>query len=415
MTHRRSRRVRPTDAPPPPPVLRIAVLSDLHAFDSHKHQGSHPSFLDVSTSPRVGDARNPVESALELIKQENLGADLVLCGGDMGDKAHPLGIRHAWAHLETLRDRLGARAVIATSGNHDVDSRYKYNNFDAKGVLQALTPPYPLPDHDLNDRYWSRNFALYRTDQARILVINSSAYHGTAKEEYAHGRVAETTLTSLANELKNTRPARINIALCHHHPHQHPDIDFDDYSEMKGGLRLLELLGSGQHGSWLIIHGHKHLPRIAYAAGGSSAPIVFAAGSFSAILYRELQTLARNQFYILSFPQHDVRLPLAGQFRAWSWSVGAGWLPAGPGTGLPSRGGFGYRCIPLQIAAQVADALSRARTPFLNWITLVQTIPLLAFVIPDDLRAIAQLLIDEHSLNLTFADDGTPSQVGRRL
>src|SRR5690606_38544830 len=97
--------------------------------------------------------------------------------------------------------------------------------------------------------------------------------------EYTHGRVSNYTLEDLRKTLdKEPRDDRINILLCHHHPHKHQDIEQADYSAMVGGEKLIDLLREIPLGSWLIIHGHKHQPRLIYGAGGALAPLIFGAG-----------------------------------------------------------------------------------------------------------------------------------------
>jgi hypothetical protein len=47
---------------------------------------------------------------------------------------------YAWQRLHDLAEKSGAK-LIATVGNHDVDSRYKSNAFDPRGYApQVLTP-----------------------------------------------------------------------------------------------------------------------------------------------------------------------------------------------------------------------------------------------------------------------------------
>jgi hypothetical protein len=203
----------------------------------------------------------------------------------------------------------------------------------------------------------------------------------------------------------------VNILVCHHHPHKHPDILGPDYSDMEGGSDLLSLLGTGEYGNWIVIHGHKHQPRICYAAGTASSPIVFSAGSLSAVLYPELQTTARNQFYLLEFPcSHFGEFGFVGMFRAWDWSHGAGWIKARTGSGLPGLGGFGYRSDITKLAASVANAV---RTPFSTWDELKVTLPELAYVLPGDLELLKKKLGGDHALRFESNEDGIPIHIGK--
>ena len=74
-----------------------------------------------------------------------------------------------------------------------MDSRLLYTDHDARGFLQSLTPRFPDRDENVCDRYWSRHFAVLGWTDLRLVVLNSSAYHGALPKngipEYEHGRV----------------------------------------------------------------------------------------------------------------------------------------------------------------------------------------------------------------------------------
>lgn len=401
-------------------ALRLAVLTDLHAYDTV--DGTPPSHLCIS-KPEGQATQHPIGGLMRLIEAENLRADVLICCGDMADKARPIAVRYVWSKLQDLRDALAAPFMAVAPGNHDVDSRYKYNDFDAKGVLQSLTPPFPFPDIVLNDKFWSRNYIVHTAVEFNLVLLNTSAYHGNHAPdrkpvEYEHGRISRSTLDWLQKDLDvvaTTNPRTVNILACHHHPHKYSDIDSADYSDMEGGSDLLSLLGSGRYGHWLIIHGHKHHPKVWHAAGGAYAPIIFAAGSFSANLYPALQTRVRNQFYVieLPWPQFEaLQLTLAGTFRSWEWLTGSGWQPASPGAGLPAFGGFGFRGSLPALAATVEHEFVRLNAPVADWSQLTASVPQLNFVLPDDVARLFELLRTQYGLRM-LDDHGRPAQLGR--
>jgi hypothetical protein len=73
------------------------------------------------------------------------------------------------------------------------------------------------------------------------------------------------------------------------------------------GQFLLDLLAYDSNGDWVVLHGHKHCPKISYAAGGVTSPIVFSCGSIGAKLYPELNGNVRNQWYLLEFSSPSFR------------------------------------------------------------------------------------------------------------
>jgi predicted phosphodiesterase len=399
--------------------LRVAVVSDIHAYDEPDEPGGEPPSSLCTKAPEDQPNYHPITGLSNLIEQNKLQADVLVCCGDMGDKARPAGIKYVWDNLQKLKDKLAAELLAATAGNHDVDSRYKYNDYDAKGVLQSLLPQFPLGDETQNNKYWSRNYVVITTSKFRLVILNSSAYHGAKEEEFKHGRVSLRTVETLKAELadlERTHSRQVNILLCHHHPHKHGDIEDDDYSIMEGGHKLLGMLESGNYGNWIIIHGHKHHPRICYAAGGSSAPIVFSAGSLCARLYQPLQSVARNQFYLITFPLAELEtlgLGLAGTFQSWDWIDGRGWMRAGDRSGLPPYGGFGNRGNVFTLANQVAALFSNRGEPYIKWDEVLSAIPSLKYLLPSDMIQMLNKLESAHTLRVLWDSTGQPAQIGK--
>lgn len=381
--------------------ITIAVASDLHAHSEGGDNG--PSHLCTSTPE---DSRHPISSLIELIRIHDLSADVLLCPGDLADKANPAALTYAWQAIHKIKKALHAPDLIATAGNHDVDSRYQYNNYDAKGFLQTLSPRFPVDTESHCDKFWSRHFAVIVRKSYRLVVLNSSAFHGTAELEYEHGRISLHTIAALELALDATDSRELNVLLCHHHPHQHAEIGLGEKDLMRGGQQLLDLLASGKHGDWIVIHGHKHHPKISYAGGATGGtPIVFAAGSLCANLFLALQTEARNQFHLLTFPiNHFKEYGLVGRFRTWEWTVGKGWIPARGGGGLPRDGGFGCRHPVRVLANQVASLF---RTPRVTWEEVRNVFPHVDYLLPQDHSNLLVQLDKNHRVRPLMESDGT--------
>lgn len=400
-------------------ILKLVVISDMHAWDE-ENKKEVGSWLKMGQPENIPN-QHPIIGLLDLIKKEDIKADYLLCCGDLADKANPKALIYAWEQVVKLKKAISAKQVFATSGNHDVDSRYKYNDYDAKGTLQSLVPLFPIEIEPLNDKYWAKNYVIIDNHNCRFVILNSSAYHGQVSNktppEYLHGRVSKRTILSLEQDLKLKETSEIvNILLCHHHPHKHNDIELDDYSEMKEGSRLLELLGCGKYGRWVIIHGHKHHPRLCYAAGGSSAPIIFSAGSLCAKLYSEQQAHARNQFYVIEFPYgnfSNLGLEIAGRFKSWDWIPGDGWQVADNRSGLPGLGGFGYRTEISIVAERIYELLVQNDKPFCEWEYILGKIPQLDFLFPKDKNLLVETLQNKHQLEILTSTIGSIKQIGK--
>lgn len=388
--------------------LRIAVVSDLHAY-APQGDGPAPSHLDITLSENE-PGQHPIAGLRKLIQDNKLATDLLLCAGDLGDKANIAGIQYAWKAIHQIGGELGSKLIAATSGNHDLDSRY-IHSFDAKGTLLGLTPSYPFQDEHLSNKYWAKNFAICNGDTYRLVVLNSSAYHGMHDGEFEHGRIADSTLNFLTQELSIQDPKPINLLLCHHHPQQHMELKLGDYDVMKNGQILLDLLGSGDFGRWLVIHGHKHHPKIAYSAGSAISPVVFSAGSLCANLYLELQTMARNQFYLISLPYEDIEsLGMVGTVKAWDWASGLGWGPAaGITSGLPSSCAFGFRGDPLILAKKIAKFVTNGKA---KWSDVECEIQGVKYLLSQDRASLKKELEIKHQLTIT-EENGIPREVGK--
>ncbi len=392
--------------------LTLAVLSDLHAFDkTHYSEVKPPSFLDMS----VGEDRHsihPISALKKLITSENLRADIIICAGDLGDKANPTYIQYTWTKLHELKKLLHSRLIAATPGNHDHDSRSKYCKFDPRGALQNLSPKFPLEKENDFNCFWAKNYTIVSDKIFRIVILNSSAFQGIG-DEIHHGRISPWTLEGLEKDIDVNREFPINILVCHHHPQKHEGLNLTDYEVMDGGQSLLRLLGTGRFGQWIIIHGHKHYPMLSYAQGSTGGPVVFSAGSLCAYLDPEIQSRAQNQFYLIKFSLKDMNnYGFVGRFKAWDWYNGYGWKPAADKSGLPSAGGFGYRKQLELIAKDIAKLLNGQAKK--EWYEIAKAIPQLAYLIPSDLENLENQLSKRHALSMERSSEGLILQIGKK-
>jgi hypothetical protein len=309
---------------------------------------------------------------------------------------------------------MGTSLVAGTVGNHDLDSRQVTRSEEPKEVLQDLNPRFPLPDESLNNEFWARHVTLTEGGEYRLVVLNSCAKHGDGaqREELERGTVSEMTLRYLEERLKKSVARRVNILLCHHHPHAHSELHLGDQDVMRRGQLLIDLLA--QQGDWLIVHGHKHHPKISYASGGASWPIVFGAGSLSGMLSQTASTRTRNLFHLVDFIEHPLltRTP-RGTVRTWYWAAGLGWKRAdSAGMGLRYLTGFGARIHPRQMAQLIAATFKSFKPPALKtWDELCKRVPELMFQLPQDYELMKACLEREHQLSVV-EDRGLPSQVG---
>jgi predicted phosphodiesterase len=374
--------------------LRILVISDIHAFAGNPLADDAVSYFCTREVGSPGN--NPFLAIPSILSDENLQVDWILCPGDLADRADPTAQAIAWDHLEKLREKVGAEKLICTVGNHDVDSRLSYDEFDTKGSLQSLRPLFPgLAEPDC-DFFWSRNFAVVEEEKVLLLVLNSSAFHGINSEkasvkEFEHGRVSDRTIAAIEARLSG-KSKPLQILLTHHHFYKNDKIFSADYSQMKNGTSLLDMLSEKVGSNWFVLHGHQHFPKIAYGFGDGASATVFSAGSFSRKL-NELSSTSANQFYHIEFPiakYQELGWNSCGVCRAWDWSPSDGWLKARGVAKIPSRAGFGCRDSAELIADRIVGMINS--TAAVEWSKIVETHPAIAYVLPSDIKRIIDAL-----------------------
>ncbi|MBB5865096.1 metallophosphoesterase [Xanthomonas sp. 3058] len=382
--------------------VRIAVLSDLHFASDEDGSSDTHVILSRQSIPK----QDPYGDVLDLIARENLSADIVLCPGDITYQADQSALRSAWAALNEVTAKLGASHLIAATGNHDISSRDSTSSPEIWEYLKQLSPTYPFPGATTEQRlhYWSEHFMIVELDGLRLVVLNSCNCHARGVSEWANGRVTDHTIAEIEKRLNDTLPGLINVLLCHHHPSKHPDMNqfFPDYSEMKQGLKLLSMLGERDE-PWVVVHGHKHSPRLSNAEGSSSDEVtIFSAGSFSAVLAPQYFPGASNQFYIIELDLDYVSANgAAGVVYAWDWREGQGWMPASPESRFGSRivngTGFGHKCNVNRDASDIASTFSGRAN--IKWREVVDMHPWVTYLSPRDLGRILARLKSYHYLD----------------
>lgn len=376
-------------SPEEPTAISILVISDLHA--TSRVPGDEAGSWITTTTTR--DIHNhPLVGLTSLVVGENINVDLVLCAGDITDKADAAALTQTWADINTLAETAQA-TLIATAGNHDLDSRHG-TEIDPRGVLFDLEPRFPHLDEQSRADYWSRNYCIVDgpvTNDGvrwRVVSLNTSAFHGLNSEqgeELDFGRISHRTVKRLTTDLEGRPNAELQILLLHHHVAQLPDVDLAERSQVREIEHLLPLLE--RTGPWLVVHGHKHRPYFMYAGGGAGSAAVFSAASMSAYAWGQSSSIATNQVHLLTLSNPDSvgapELGIAGAFSSWSWRPGIGWAKAEVSAGWPGQGGFGWRIDPAALARILKGHL-RDQSSSLNQEQLLALYPQLPYLSPAD-------------------------------
>lgn len=367
---------------PAQPLVRIAVVSDIHAFTTRER--ATDSVVDYTNSHR--DIKNPLSDLIDSVGELQLKADVLVCPGDICNKADAGGLERAWADLQHLQRALGASNLVATCGNHDLDSRHLQDETDPdpKGAMLALSPSFPFNSAELTNQFWARNYAVVRLPSGIVMVtLNTSAYHGGKETEILHGRISKRTIAALAQELSAFRSAPAYVLICHHHPLPLSMSRVNDGEFIREGQQLLDALTSATCSSWLVVHGHRHHPRLLHGAAGSNyVPFIFGAGSLGA-----RSPGITNQFHLLSlFCSTDNQFAsINGTVETWSWTDSTRWAIMSGIGGLPPHCGFGYRGQIPTLAQQIATLVGDT---FLSIDAIKESLPAVDFLTPESLTAL---------------------------
>lgn len=384
-------------------VLRLAIVSDLHYRDHGDGKECRPA------ASAQGVEYDPIAALIEHVKNSpgdaQWRADYLLCPGDIPDRADENAFRIGWERLRALMGALGARHLIAATGNHEVISRADDKlhglagnaelSLDPLGYLQSYED-YPSSVWNGLDRrwvYWGRGYEFIEDGNLLLLLINSSHFHPTTREnEFERGRIGDVGIRELrveiARKIAETKAGAF-VVLLHHHPISHESLDFSlGRIEMFNGSKLVEVL-SESGVSWLIVHGHKHHGRLVMTQGDGCQSVVLAAGSSGAMLSGGQGMRTRLQAYLVEMDLADPKGSprLQGRVHALSWIDNA-WAPATDHShGIPDGCGF---AIPMVNAAEAARAsgayLSDNALEFLSWIELTKAVPQLANLMPGQLK-----------------------------
>jgi hypothetical protein len=391
-------------------ALSIAVISDLHAFVDTKNSSN--SSMQFGT-PAL-ERRNPLLNLIEYVKGNDITADILVCPGDICNLADLKGFVTAWSKIQDLKAALNSRYLVSTCGNHDLNSRYLKDRGeddpDPKGALLCLSPGFPFDDPATNNQYWAQNFAVLEfSPDCCAVVLNTSAYHGGQEDEIEHGRVSRRTIDAIVREISNHKDKRTFLLICHHHLMPMTSLVGTDYQYVRNGTELLDQLERLTRKSWLIIHGHRHHPRLIYGqASTSCAPIIFGSSSLGARL-----TGVPNQFHLISFEESNQsdHSSIVGTVRTWSWTETTEWMQAGRANiGMPTVCGFGYKG---QIGHLADEILKIVGPHYITWSEALGKLPSLNYLTPENLVQ----LLDELALRkiaVHFDHTGLPIQIAQR-
>lgn len=368
--------------------MRVAIISDLHCKHSST-DGNAKSTLLYSDDIGGGSLTNPIKALKNLLLEEELKCEIVVCPGDIADKADSQGLSTGWSYLESVQRATEASLLVATVGNHDVNVKCT-DDQDPNGKLKDLDINYPVPNKKgSKNEYWQNDFCLIKHNRVLILVFNSCHSHRNIPSSRT-ARIDLEQLEKMEIALKGIKQEDFDyrIALCHHHPINHGNLNNPDIDLISNGDDFIKLLESNNF--QIVIHGHKHEPKLSYK---DSMPI-FCSGSLSST-QNVYDLRIENTFHILEL------LPgkAMGTIETWVLIPKRGWIKK-LGTYFPCYTGFGYRSSLDDLANRCTQWLKDNDTVLAKYKTLREAFPELDYLTPND-QNLFNAAINKNSAELT--------------
>lgn len=370
--------------------LRIAIISDIH---SHHKPDKEPQRSYILTNVNSTTFQDPYKSFVHLIKTHpEIKADILLMPGDFGDQSDEEGIAKGWEVTKSVAKLLDTDVIIPNIGNHDVDSRKKYNA-DPFYYIKSFASDFPFNTPEQNDFFWDKGYLIIEEAHYRILVVNSVHNH-INETEADHGLISEDTLNELEEIFQGFHDQKLNIAMCHHNPILHSRFGSKNKDLMYNGDQLLNILDNFNFD--MVIHGHKHDPRILYSQGGANSPVIFSAGSFAAYSSQLLQG-AYNTFHIITLEvtAHQIG---KGTVETWFFVPTKGWKQEIRCEHIEPKIGFGEVVDLKRLANEILAWFRNNGIKFIEWDEFLKHFPVLVYIIPSDLMKLKKDLKTKHIL-----------------
>lgn len=378
-------------------MTRLLVISDPHVQEALAANGAAQESWWVVGARDPNWRNDPVDSLTRLLAEWAPELDGIIVPGDISHKASSQALNVGWDRLRLLAHELGDIPLIATLGNHDCHSRASTG--DPFGPAKLL-PRFPCSAATDADQYWTRGFAIVElADSAKVVVINSALHHYSEREARA-GTFPQEKIDVLSEALRGVMPGPV-LAVLHHHPILHSNPLAGSADVLPTGDLLLAALG--RSGVNVILHGHRHEPRI--RRGDSHNCIVIAAGSFSILLERQ-GSLTRNLVHLLEVDSSNG--PVAGAVKTWEFNAGFGWQPATRrSASIPHVARFSVAKPELSDLVDRVVAAMRGRTPtWLEWDDGVSVVPDLLSLLPDEVDELCQELASRFHVTAEYGELG---------
>jgi predicted phosphodiesterase len=367
--------------------MKICVISDLHCKFQLKIEENSSTSL-ISNKPRIPINQHPVAAFVDLVKRKNITADILICPGDLGDRADEQGIGTAWTLLDEMNRVLGSKLLLTIPGNHDVNSR-KLLGKEPFAYIKSFHESFPFANTQLKNSFWEQGYCIIPSQDTLFLLINTVHDH-IDLEKSKKATLTIETLESIGNCLREINLDNYKYKLCvlHHHPIKHSNINnYTDSDSVENGDRLIAIL---KHSNFnLVIHGHKHQPRLVEYLSLS----ILAAGCFSS--FENLQGTGINtMFHLIDFDTN----PNMGRVHSWEFNITSGWTQ-NQNKMFPPETGFGSNIDIDHLASGINSMFLANGNRTILFDDIVSTYKDIQFIVPDKLIQLNTILNQRYQLS----------------
>lgn len=297
--------------------------------------------------------------------------DLLCVTGDISNGAHAHEFRLADEVIGKIATSLGLHddRIFFVPGNHDL--HWPVMKLEPKEFWESMKYA-PLLQEELRFKkilerakvgafHVDPFFTIWEEADIFVLAINSAAYDGPEEKNHS-GIVKQSTLEKISNALagRSIPSDKLKICLIHHHPIQYsePSPDAIDLSIIVNSENLMRMLNGAKID--LILHGHKHHPRLNNQSSDNGHPaVVMGAGSFSAILQPLYYGGITNLFHVINIEGRSAAtMGIEGTVQTWMFNPKEKWQPSNAHTGMPHEEAFGSSFTSNEIATAVRAIVS---------------------------------------------------------
>lgn len=376
---------------------RIAVISDLHVGPNARGVDMCPHKLEEAK--QLSRERDYVSHLIHLVKSkefEEIGPISALCiPGDMSAEAHAEEFRLADQAIRRISGALGINdnSIYYVPGNHDAHwrvmsleprdfwQRFKYAPLLQDGLL-FLNQTKQANFGSIQ----SSPFTIVWCSDSMLLVGINSAGHDFPDATPHHGLIRQESLRDLEVYLDSLelKEEQLRICMLHHHPVQYSDPipNESDFSIVGNAENFLNTMKKYRFD--LILHGHKHYPRVESRLDNNGHPYVtMCAGTFSSILDPLWHSGVSNFFHIIEVTGRDsVTGGIKGFVRTWRFCPTKKWTPSAQQAGMLHIESFGSSATELEVRNMLNAALGSILSvkSYCKWSDLVEECPDIAHV-----------------------------------